>query len=73
MNRPGDKEPEPSGGRAAERLKEFLRQRLPPDASPEEIQAESERLEKEEAERSQSPTHAEPPPQPPDPDIDNPK
>jgi hypothetical protein len=27
--RPGDNEPEPSGGRAAERLREFIGQRFP--------------------------------------------
>ena len=64
MKRPGDNEPEPPGGRAAERLREFLRQRLPPNASPEEIRAEAERLAKEETERSKSRpnTEADPPP-----------
>jgi hypothetical protein len=28
MRRPGDNEPEPPGGRAAERLREFLRQHM---------------------------------------------
>jgi hypothetical protein len=54
MKRPGDHDPEPPGGGAAERLREFLRQRLPPNASDEEIQADVERLAKEETERSQS-------------------
>ena len=29
MRRPDDKDPDPKGGRAAERLKEFLRERAP--------------------------------------------
>jgi hypothetical protein len=48
MKRPGDDEPEPEGGRAAERLREFLRQRLQREPSPEEQQAEAERRKKEE-------------------------
>ena len=40
MKRPGDNEPEPEGGRAAERLREFLKERLPAGASPEELNAE---------------------------------
>src|SRR5579871_6006853 len=36
MKRPGDNEPEPEGGRAAERLREFLRERLPQDVDTEE-------------------------------------
>jgi hypothetical protein len=42
MRRPGDEEPEPAGGRAAERLREFLRQRVPSDAASEEAQKETE-------------------------------
>jgi hypothetical protein len=42
MRRPGDNEPEPLGGRAAERLREFLRQRVPSDAPSEEAQNETE-------------------------------
>jgi hypothetical protein len=67
MKRPGDNEPEPEGGRAAERLREFLRQRLPPDASAEEIQAETERW-KQKNEVEQEPSS---PPQKPDPGSDN--
>jgi hypothetical protein len=37
---PNDNEPEPTGGRAAERLREFLAKRLPPGASVEELNAE---------------------------------
>jgi len=76
MKRPDDKEPEAAGGRAAERLREFLRQRLPPEASAEEVQAEAERLTKEETERSQNQTKPEmepPPPQQPDPGNANPE
>lgn len=40
MRRAGDNEPEPEGGRAAERLREFLKERLPEGASPEELNAE---------------------------------
>jgi hypothetical protein len=64
MKRPGDNEPEPAGGRAAERLREFLRQRLPENASPEEVQAETERWKKQEAERSPSQQEAEEEPSP---------
>jgi hypothetical protein len=64
MKRPGDNEGEPPGGRAAERLREILRQRLPENASPEDIQAEAERLAKEEAERSQNRPNTEADPQP---------
>jgi hypothetical protein len=34
--RPGDTEPQPSGGRAAERLREFVAQRFPQGLRPEE-------------------------------------
>jgi hypothetical protein len=54
MKRPGDEEPEPPGGRAAERLREFLRQRLPPDASTEEAQNETESEGKQETNNSSS-------------------
>lgn len=47
MRRPGDNEPEPEGGRAAERLREFLQERLPAGASPEELNAEIAKLKKE--------------------------
>jgi len=47
MERPGDNEPEPEGGRAAERLREFLRERLPAGASPEELNAEIAKWKKE--------------------------
>jgi hypothetical protein len=65
MKGPGDEESEPPGGRAAERLREFQRQRLPPDATPEEIQAEAERLAKEaEEERSRCGPNKKPDPSP---------
>lgn len=47
MRRPGDNEPEPEGGRAAERLREFLQKRLPAGASPEELNAEIAKWKKE--------------------------
>jgi hypothetical protein len=47
MRRPGDTEAEPEGGRAAERLREFLKKRLPPGASPEELNAEIAKWKKE--------------------------
>jgi hypothetical protein len=47
MKRPGDDEPEPEGGRAAERLREFLQERLPAGASPEELNAEIAKWKKE--------------------------
>jgi hypothetical protein len=34
MKKPGDPEPEPSGGRAAKRMREFLEQRLPQNVEP---------------------------------------
>jgi len=40
MKKPGDETPDPPGGRAAERLREFLDQRLPPGASPEDLNPE---------------------------------
>lgn len=40
MRRPGDDSPDPPGGRAAERLREFLRQHGPRDASEAEQEAE---------------------------------
>ena len=40
MKRSGDEEPEPPGGRAAERLREFLRERLPVAAPSDESQLE---------------------------------
>ena len=54
MRQPADDESEPEGGRAAERLREFLAKRLPPGASVEELNAEIAKLKKENAERSQS-------------------
>jgi hypothetical protein len=39
MRRPGDNSPDPAGGRAAERLREFLRQHGPRDASEAEQEA----------------------------------
>jgi hypothetical protein len=42
MKRPGDEQPEPPGGRAAERLREFLRERLPAETPSEEAQNENE-------------------------------
>jgi hypothetical protein len=47
MRRPGDTEREPKGGRAAERLREFLKERLPPGASPEELNPEAAKSKKE--------------------------
>jgi hypothetical protein len=47
MKRPGDKEAEPEGGRAAERLREFLKERLPQGASPEELNPEAAKWKKE--------------------------
>ena len=41
MERPGDPEPEAKGGRAAERLREFLKERLPEGGSPEELNPEA--------------------------------
>jgi hypothetical protein len=35
MRTPGDDTPEPPGGRAAERLRDFLRERAPADQQPE--------------------------------------
>jgi hypothetical protein len=37
MRKPGDDKQPPPGGRAAERLREFLRARLPPGSSPDEV------------------------------------
>ncbi len=54
MRRPGDDGPEPEGGRAAERLREFLAKRLPPGASVEELNAEIARWKKEHEEHSRS-------------------
>ena len=46
MRRPGDKEPEPKGGRAAERLRQFREQRLPRDKAEDgESQGESDKTE----------------------------
>jgi len=42
MKRPGDEEPEPPGGRAAERLREFLRERLPAETPSEKARNENE-------------------------------
>jgi len=39
--KPDDDEETPPGGRAAERLKEFLERRLPPGHSPEELNPEA--------------------------------
>jgi hypothetical protein len=77
MKRPGDNEPEPPEGRAAERLREFLRQRLPADASPEEIRAETERGKAKGTEGTQGQTETEQgpsaQPQKRDPGSDNPE
>jgi hypothetical protein len=54
MQRPSDNEPEPTGGRAAERLREFLARRLPPGASPDEINAEIAKWKQENPELSDS-------------------
>ena len=54
MRRPGDDEPEPEGGWAAERLREFLAKRLPPGASVEELNAEIAPWKKEHEEQSGS-------------------
>ena len=56
MKRPGDDQPESPGGRAAERLGEFLRQRLPAGASPQET---------EDASNPQGPPETEQDPSPP--------
>lgn len=40
MKKPGDETPDPPGGRAAERLREFLEKRLPPGATPEDLNPE---------------------------------
>jgi hypothetical protein len=40
MKLPDDKQPEPEGGRAAERLREFKRQRSPQDPGSEQQEAE---------------------------------
>ncbi len=37
MKKPGDDTPDPPGGRAAERLREFLEKRLPPGATPDDL------------------------------------
>jgi hypothetical protein len=42
VKRPGENKPDPVGGRAAERLREFLRERLPEGMSPEEINPQAE-------------------------------
>jgi hypothetical protein len=47
MRGPHDEKAEEEGGRAAERLREFLAKRLPPGASAEEINAEISKWEKE--------------------------
>jgi hypothetical protein len=52
MRRRGQDEPEPEGERAAERLREFLKKRLPPGASPEELNAEIAKWTKENQNRS---------------------
>jgi hypothetical protein len=54
MRQPADGESEPEGGRAAERLREFLEKRLPPGAPVEELNEEIAKLVKEHAERSRS-------------------
>ena len=46
MKRPNENEPEPKGGRAAERLREFLKERLPEGVSPEELNPEAEKRKK---------------------------
>ena len=43
MRRPGDTESDPPGGRAAERLREFLRKRTPPDAPSPNIEEEEDK------------------------------
>jgi hypothetical protein len=40
MKKPGDETPDPPGGRAAERLREFLEKRLPPGATPDDLNPE---------------------------------
>ena len=42
MRRPGDDTPEPPGGRAAERLRDFLRERMPEEQADAIVQEESE-------------------------------
>ena len=39
MRRPSDDKPEPEGGGAAERLREFRAQRRPPGVSPDQVKA----------------------------------
>ena len=56
MRNPEDDQPSPPGGRAAERLREFLEKRLPPGASPEELNPEvAEEKRKKENEEESSP------------------
>jgi len=54
MRRPGDSKPEPEGGRAAERLRDFLSKRLPPGGSPEDLNPERAKEAKQAEERSRS-------------------
>jgi len=64
MKRPGDNEPDPVGGRAAERLREFLRERLPEGMSPDEANPHIDHLTAETPKRSEletEPDNATPP------------
>ena len=60
MKRPGDEEPEPPGGRAAERLKKFQQERLPADAPSEKAANKSELEDKPETNGSPSGKDREP-------------
>ena len=63
MRNPEDDQPTPPGGRAAERLKEFLERRLPPGASPEELNPEiAEKKQEEEKQDEVGPPGAQPGP-----------
>lgn len=54
--RPGDTEPEPPGGRAAKRLREFINQRFPGGSPPREGKEEKDRKEKERRQHEESDT-----------------
>jgi hypothetical protein len=54
MKRPGDKTPDPPGGRAAERLRQFEEARLPPEERAERERAEREREEREEQDNTEA-------------------
>jgi len=49
MQRPDDDEPEQPGGHAARRLEDFLRGRLPPGVSPEQLNPELAKKKKDES------------------------